>query len=169
MIHSSLGIIRNVGPKVEKEVTNSLDQYFAHYAPRLKNSPSVNLQKGRPFYSYAEAFDYLQIKQREWEVILLRSESLTLEEIGKRLGITRERVRQIISKVFRRFESNYSFFYPLLVFFSKNSGLLWKPFPDLSLENIPAHLSKIYNKFHDQKSTREMLQNSFIFLDCPLT
>jgi DNA-directed RNA polymerase sigma subunit (sigma70/sigma32) len=40
---------------------------------------------------------YLKVRKEEMKA--LRSQGLTYQEIGKRYGISRERVRQILSKV----------------------------------------------------------------------
>ena len=52
-------------------------------------------------------FDNLYKNDREREVIVKRASKKTLEDLGKSLDITRERVRQIEKKVKRRFAEKY--------------------------------------------------------------
>lgn len=50
-----------------------------------------------------ELFEKLYVNERAYTVIKLRAEGQTLEQVGNRLGVTRERVRQIEMKVKRTF------------------------------------------------------------------
>lgn len=50
-------------------------------------------------------FDQLKKKERDYEVLKLRAERKTLESIGDSFGVTRERIRQIESKVIKKFMS----------------------------------------------------------------
>jgi hypothetical protein len=47
-----------------------------------------------------------QMKPREQKIIQMRMEEKTLEEIGKEIGVTRERVRQILLHIFRFLKNN---------------------------------------------------------------
>lgn len=56
---------------------------------------------------FMECFDNM-LTERHTEVLRLRAiEGLTLEDTGKRLGITKERVRQIEAKAMRRLNASY--------------------------------------------------------------
>lgn len=47
-----------------------------------------------------------QLKPREQKIIQMRMEEKTLEEIGQEIGVTRERVRQILLHIFRFLKNN---------------------------------------------------------------
>jgi hypothetical protein len=53
------------------------------------------------------------LQDRDWEIVLLRLEGNTLEEVGERFGVTRERARQIIrnslDKMFNRYKKLFSY------------------------------------------------------------
>lgn len=55
-----------------------------------------------------ELFEKLYVNERAYTVIKLRAEGQTLEQVGNRLGVTRERVRQIEMKVKRTFARLHS-------------------------------------------------------------
>ena len=44
----------------------------------------------------------IQLNDREIDILKMRKEKYTLEQIGRKYGITRERVRQIYSKSLKK-------------------------------------------------------------------
>ena len=79
-------------------------------------------------YDLDTDFDYFFVKQlkseRELQIISQRAERKTLDEIGKSMDITRERVRQIESKVRERFDR-----------WQKRQRIMFKIFLDMGEEN----------------------------------
>ena len=96
--------IKGVGRKALKEIETKLDVYLSKSKSHIdkkqytsSNSPSVNRSDLTVEEMIAQCLDIL--KERNQRIIHwrfgLEGDLLPLEEIGRRLGITRERVRQI--------------------------------------------------------------------------
>lgn len=81
------------------------------YIDMLEEQDAVTAEENLFQHSLEEEIEYLldDLEPREREIIRLRfgfdGEPMTLEDIGQRIGLSRERIRQIEKKVIRRFRA----------------------------------------------------------------
>jgi len=88
--------------------------------------------------------------ERSFKVVQTRALGATLEETGRRFGITRERIRQIEAKVERSFSSFYSRYSPtyILAAFSKS----YIGFDENDIHDILGDSADIFNYFVKKKA-----------------
>ncbi len=81
------------------------------YMDMLEEKDAVTAEENLFQHSLEEEIEYLleDLEPREREIIRLRfgfdGDPMTLEEIGQKIGLSRERIRQIEKKVIRRFRA----------------------------------------------------------------
>lgn len=81
------------------------------YMDMLEEKDAITAEENLFQHSLEEEIEYLleDLEPREREIIRLRfgfdGEPMTLEEIGQKIGLSRERIRQIEKKVIRRFRA----------------------------------------------------------------
>ncbi len=81
------------------------------YIDMLEEKDAVTAEENLFQHSLEEEIEYLleDLEPREREIIRLRfgfdGDPMTLEDIGQKIGLSRERIRQIEKKVIRRFRA----------------------------------------------------------------
>jgi RNA polymerase primary sigma factor len=81
------------------------------YLDMLEEKDAVSAEENLFQHSMEDDIDELlrDLEPREKEIIRMRfgfdGDPMTLEEIGRKIGLSRERIRQIEKKVFRRFRA----------------------------------------------------------------
>ena len=107
------------------------DTELENFIPASEETPEDIAIAGTIQSQVKKMLEDCNLKQREIEVLMLRfgfngREPMTLEEVGKQFGITRERVRQIESKTFMKIRRSKHI--KVLAEYMEN--------PDKSLQNI---------------------------------
>ena len=149
--HEILGLYRELGFKglSLKEILEGLDLPETVTETRIKSMIGKLIEEGNLEYvdfrchrSYGKFEDYLykcpKVSDRNRSFIEKRLEGITLDAIGKEEGLSRERVRQIVSKCARQirdyytsktglsyFDEDYYKYLYNTYFFDKNDGSKW--------------------------------------------
>jgi hypothetical protein len=121
VLDGNLTSLRNIGSKTELEITEKLFDFVSNYKNDIFSEEKPNLDIPIQ-YDIEYLLDNLRIDDRGWIILKKRSLNHTYEAISENLGVSRERIRQIVfekkrriknrilsfQKIFDLLENNYS-------------------------------------------------------------
>lgn len=87
----------------------------------------------------------LRVIDRHWEILFLRSQGFTLQEIADENGVSRERIRQIIVSIRSKIKYRYQTLLSVFDFLEKNFNNAWEPFSkSITLEKSIEIITKVF-------------------------
>lgn len=104
--------------KLPKSFTNSTiyNDVITKYLLKLIDNNIISVTNNKYSYNHISIYDYINIcSDRHKDIIISRLEGMTLENIGNKYKVTRERIRQIITNVIKDapilYEDKYKYWY----------------------------------------------------------